>query len=85
MSPPGQDLADSKDSVRIGMAADQWTLKPHPSISTPSRDHPLLVCVLDGWGEAPDAEDNAIFKVRQHQHKPSSGQHMLMQPQTYNV
>lgn len=50
--------------IRVGMAGDQWTLKPHPTISTPSRDHPLLVCVLDGWGEAPDAEDNAIYKVR---------------------
>ena len=46
------------------MADDQWKLKPRPTISTPSRDHPLLVCVLDGWGEAPDAEDNAIYKVR---------------------
>ena len=46
------------------MADDQWNLKPHPTISTPSREHPLLVCVLDGWGEAPDAEDNAISLVR---------------------
>ena len=46
------------------MADDKWKLKPHPTISTPSREHPLLVCVLDGWGEAPDAEDNAIFRVR---------------------
>jgi hypothetical protein len=46
------------------MADDEWKLKPHPTISTPSREHPLLVCVLDGWGEAPDAEDNAIFKAR---------------------
>ena len=51
------------DSDRANMAADQWTLKPHPTIGTPSREHPLLVCVLDGWGEAPDADDNAIYKV----------------------
>ena len=59
------------------MAADQWTLKPHPTIGTPSRDHPLLVCGLDGWGEAPDAEDNAISKVSERR-TGSCGQRMLL-------
>ena len=30
------------------MAAD-LKLKPHPTISTPKG--PVLVCILDGWGE----------------------------------
>ena len=45
------------------MSDDEWKLKPHPTISTPTRDAPLLVIVLDGWGEAPDAPDNAISQV----------------------
>lgn len=45
------------------MPDDQWMLKPHPTISVVTRDAPLLVVVLDGWGEAPDAPDNAIALV----------------------
>src|SRR5471030_1334825 len=27
------------------------------------RPKPLLLCILDGWGSAPDSEDNAIAKA----------------------
>lgn len=38
---------------------EKWRLKAHPSIPRP--DKPLLVVVLDGWGEGPhDDEFNAI-------------------------
>lgn len=36
-------------------------LKPHPTI--PRTDKPLLVIVLDGWGESREDEYNAIFKA----------------------
>jgi 2,3-bisphosphoglycerate-independent phosphoglycerate mutase len=39
---------------------DEWKLQPHRSIKPPTKSSPLLVVVLDGWGEAPDADDNAI-------------------------
>ena len=45
------------------MAENQWVLNPHPTISPATRNAPLLVVVLDGWGEAPDAPDNAIALV----------------------
>ncbi|KAK9828001.1 hypothetical protein WJX81_007562 [Elliptochloris bilobata] len=41
---------------------DKWKLKPHPSIPKP--DKPLLVVVLDGWGEGTHNDDfNAIHKA----------------------
>lgn len=40
--------------------AQDWKLKPHKTIQPPTKQSPLLVVVLDGWGEAPDADDNAI-------------------------
>uniref|UniRef100_A0A061R7T5 phosphoglycerate mutase (2,3-diphosphoglycerate-independent) n=1 Tax=Tetraselmis sp. GSL018 TaxID=582737 RepID=A0A061R7T5_9CHLO len=39
--------------------ADSWELKPHPVISKPEK--PVMVCVLDGWGENPVLDEyNAI-------------------------
>lgn len=43
------------------MGSTDFTLKPHPKIPKP--DKPLLVVVLDGWGEAPDDEFNAISRA----------------------
>lgn len=39
---------------------DDFTLKSHSTIQTPSKEHPFLLIVLDGWGESADAEDNAV-------------------------
>lgn len=40
----------------------QWRLEPHPSI--PRSDKPMLVVVLDGWGEGPHNDKfNAIYKA----------------------
>ena len=38
----------------------EWKLEPHKTIKPPTKEAPLLLVVLDGWGEAPDADDNAI-------------------------
>ena len=44
------------------MADEKWRLQPHPSIPRP--DKPLLVVVLDGWGEGTHNDDfNAIYKA----------------------
>lgn len=41
---------------------EQWRLEPHPSI--PRSDKPMLVVVLDGWGEGPHNDKfNAIYKA----------------------
>ena len=38
-----------------------FKLAPHPKIHKPEK--PLLVVVLDGWGEAEDDEYNAISRA----------------------
>ncbi len=38
-----------------------FKLEPHPTIPKP--DKPLLVCILDGWGESEDDEYNAISRA----------------------
>ena len=38
-------------------------LKKHPHIPENSPDKPVLVIVLDGWGEAPDDEFNAVSRA----------------------
>ena len=44
------------------MADEKWRLQPHPSIPRPEK--PLLVVVLDGWGEGTYNDDfNAIYKA----------------------
>ena len=43
------------------MGASEFQLKKHHSIPKPEK--PLLVVVLDGWGEAPDDEFNAISRA----------------------
>jgi len=40
-----------------------FSLHPHDKIKTPGKDHPFLLVVLDGWGEAPVADDNAISQA----------------------
>lgn len=35
-----------------GGGDDKWTLKPHRTIKPPTKESPLLVVVLDGWGAA---------------------------------
>src|SRR5579862_5547277 len=30
----------------------------------PNRPHPVVLCILDGWGERPDADDNAIARAK---------------------
>jgi len=34
------------------------------NMNTPSRPRPVVLCILDGWGERPKADDNAIEKAR---------------------
>lgn len=67
---PGQKLSTSKSTQSLyslperclGMADEKWRLQPHPSIPRP--DKPLLVVVLDGWGEGTHNDDfNAIYKA----------------------
>lgn len=41
---------------------DSFKLEPHPKILKPEK--PLLVVVLDGWGEAEDDEYNAISQAK---------------------
>jgi len=56
-------VTDSPDHKRAKTEEhdnDKWKLQPHSSIKPPTKESPLLVVVLDGWGEAPDADDNAI-------------------------
>jgi 2,3-bisphosphoglycerate-independent phosphoglycerate mutase len=43
------------------MGESEYQLKPHPTIHKP--DKPLLVVVLDGWGEAEDDQYNAISRA----------------------
>lgn len=43
------------------MGGTSFELKPHPTIPKPEK--PLLVVVLDGWGEAADDEYNAISRA----------------------
>ena len=43
------------------MGASEYQLRPHHSIPKP--DKPLLVVVLDGWGEAKDDQYNAISRA----------------------
>ena len=43
------------------MGSSEFQLKPHHSIPKP--DKPLLVIVLDGWGEAEDDKYNAISRA----------------------
>jgi 2,3-bisphosphoglycerate-independent phosphoglycerate mutase len=50
----------SPDQKTAGGGHSKWALKPHRTIKPPTKESPLLVVVLDGWGEAPDADDNAI-------------------------
>lgn len=38
-----------------------WKLKPHPTI--PQTDKPVLVVVIDGWGEDKDNEFNAVYRA----------------------
>ena len=40
---------------------ESFKLEPHPTIPKP--DKPLLVCILDGWGESEDDEYNAISRA----------------------
>jgi 2,3-bisphosphoglycerate-independent phosphoglycerate mutase len=35
-----------------------------PGMTAPIRPRPVVLCVLDGWGEAPPAPDNAIAQAR---------------------
>lgn len=37
----------------------EWELKPHPVIP---RGRPLLLVVLDGWGEYKDDEYNGVYR-----------------------
>ena len=46
------------------MPAADKQLKRHPLIPENSPDNPVLVVVLDGWGEAPDDEFNAISRAQ---------------------
>lgn len=43
------------------MGGTSFELKRHPTIPKPEK--PLLVVVLDGWGEAADDEYNAISRA----------------------
>lgn len=54
------DSPDHKRAKTEEHGDDKWKLRPHSSIKPPTKESPLLVVVLDGWGEAPDADDNAI-------------------------
>ena len=35
-----------------GGGDSKWALKPHRTIKPPTKESPLLVVVLDGWGAA---------------------------------
>ena len=39
-----------------------WKLKPHASI--PETDKPVLVIVIDGWGEDKDNDFNAVYRAK---------------------
>ncbi|CAM6116894.1 unnamed protein product [Calypogeia fissa] len=45
---------------RLSIRAINWKLNPHPILK---RGVPLLVCILDGWGENRQDDYNAIFKA----------------------
>lgn len=59
----GTDSPEHKKARTDDGGADKWKLKPHKSIEPPTKESPLLVVVLDGWGVAPNADDNAISRA----------------------
>ena len=40
--------------------ASEWDLKPHPVMP---RGKPLLLVILDGWGESHEDDYNGIYKA----------------------
>ena len=40
----------SPDQKTAGGGDDKWALKLHRTIKPPTKESPLLVVVLDGWG-----------------------------------
>jgi bisphosphoglycerate-independent phosphoglycerate mutase (AlkP superfamily) len=41
-----------------------WRLSSLASIPRVTKESPLLLIVLDGWGEGPDDEWNAVFVAK---------------------
>ncbi len=68
MAPQDQKRQKTGDSPGDGEGPshpkEDFSLQPHGAIKTPSQDKPFLLVVLDGWGEAPDADDNAISRAK---------------------
>jgi len=54
----------SQAKLKEAMAgADEWTLKPHATI--PKSDKPVVVCILDGWGENKIKDEyNAVHSAK---------------------
>ena len=48
---------------RMGARAIPKPLRKSRSRSNPSPPSPVVLCILDGWGSRPDAEDNAITRA----------------------
>src|SRR5437016_7798383 len=57
---------------RMGARAIPKPLRKSRSRSNPSPPSPAVLCILDGWGSRPDAEDNAITRA-----EPENYQRML--------
>jgi len=59
----GLDKAN-QDKVRQAVS-DEWTLKPHATIPKLEGNKPVVVCILDGWGENKIKDEyNAVHSAK---------------------